>query len=143
MQMLESAANMGVGYNQTVLGNAQQGANMGAGALQGAQGMVNMGNQMNEFGASQLGGLGQYLGNQAFDYTQLASQIAAQNNPWGDILGTLGTGAGMYGQLAGGGAGKGAGAGAGAAGASAAGKGAGAGASAALPAAGKAAAAGA
>jgi hypothetical protein len=90
MAMLTGGAQLGNQYNQTVLGDAQQGANMGAGALSGAQSMVNMGNQLGEFGASSLQGLGTTLGNESFDYTQLASQIAAQNNPWSEGLGALG-----------------------------------------------------
>jgi hypothetical protein len=99
MSMLTGAAQLGNSYNQTVLGDTQQAAGMGQNALAGAQGMVNMGNQLNEFSAGSLQGLGNTLGNEAFDYTQLATQLASQNNPLSEILGGLGAAGGLASDL--------------------------------------------
>ena len=94
MQMLTGAANMGTGYNQQALGNIGQGAQMGMGALQGAEGLGQLGVGMNQFGMNMEQGMGNTLGQEGMNFTQMATQLAASApNPWSigaQLLGGLG-----------------------------------------------------
>lgn len=94
MQMLTQAAQLGTGYNQTMLGNVGQGVGMGLQGLSGAEGLGQLGVGMNQFGMNMMQGMGGTLGQEAMGFTQLAAQEAAsQPNPWmigAQLLGGLG-----------------------------------------------------
>lgn len=119
MQMLTQAAQMGTGYNQTMLGNVGQGVGMGMQGLSGAENLGQLGVGMNQFGMNMMQNMGNTLGSEGMDFTQLAAQIqASQPNPWAigaQLLGGLGgsfMGGGGMGTLLGAGApGKGGGGG--------------------------------
>lgn len=97
MQMLMEAAGLGTNYNQQVLGNFGQGVGVGQSALNFGQGLGEIGNQLSEFNTGTLGGLQSTLGNEAFNYTDLATQLqASQPNPWTMISQLVGGGVGDY-----------------------------------------------
>ena len=97
MQMLTQGAQMGSAYNQQQLGNVGQGAGMGMQALQGIQGLGQLGVGMNQFGMGAMQNMGNTLGTEGMDFTQLAAQIqASQPNPWALGAQVLGGAAGSY-----------------------------------------------
>jgi hypothetical protein len=111
MQMLTQAAQLGTGYNQTMLGNVGQGVGMGMQGLSGAENLGQLGVGMNQFGMNTMQNMAGTLGTEGMDFTQLAAQIqAAQPNPWSigaQLLGGLGgsfMGGGGMGTLIGAGA---------------------------------------
>ena len=70
---------------------------MGMQALQGAEGLGQLGVGMNQFGMNMMQGMGNTLGQEGFSFTDEAVKLAAtQPNPWSLATQLLGGAAGAY-----------------------------------------------
>lgn len=104
-QMLTGAAQLGTNYNQTVLGDQAAGAGFGQQILAALQNFAGQGNQLNEFGISSLGSLGQQYNQQGEYYSGLASSMPQPTNPFsafGNALAGIPSGGGSSGGFNGG-----------------------------------------
>lgn len=82
--MLTEGSQLGQQYNQTVLGDQAAGAGFSQQILAALQNFAGQGNQLNEFGISSLGSLGQQYNQEGEFFAGLGSQMP-QTNPFSAV----------------------------------------------------------